>query len=62
MDEMMRYIFSELKYQNTAIRRLKTIAVLTTIYAAAMTYHSWKEKKTIERLDTEIKELREKGE
>lgn len=62
MDEMMRYIFSELKYQNAAIRRLKTVAVLAAVYSVATTYHAWKEKKTIERLEAEVKELRKKGE
>lgn len=62
MDAMMRYIFSELKYQNAAIRRLKAIAFLAAVYSVAMSYHSWKEKKTIEKLEAEIKELREKGE
>lgn len=62
MDEMMRYIFNELDRQHVTIRKLKNFAFLTTVFGAVGTVYIHKQRKKIEELESQVEELRQKGE
>ena len=66
MDEMIRYIFWNMRSSENAVKRIKTVALfasVTTVYIILTETRLRKQNKKLEKLRNEIKELkRMKGE
>lgn len=66
MEEMVRYIFNELQYCNSALKRQRKInckfgmlIFATGIYAAVMGLHCQEQTKRIDKLSDQIKQMQE---